>query len=121
MGSKHNVKQNNSNEQTIMQNTITKDTLREYVKENEVVYQFCGDLMEVSNDIEKENKETLLGYFRRANCVEVYTKHDSLAKKGWTELADWSTDDDVLFILDGVGVLICIPKKEATANNLIEA
>ena len=104
-----------------MQNTITKDTLREYVKENEVVYQFCGDLMEVSNDIEKENKETLLGYFRRANCVEVYTKHDSLAKKGWTELADWSTDDDVLFILDGVGVLICIPKKEATANNLIEA
>lgn len=80
-----------------MQNTITKDTLREYVKENEVVYQFCGDLMEVSNDIEKENKETLLGYFRRANCVEVYTKHDSLAKKGWTELADWSTDDDVLF------------------------
>ena len=104
-----------------MQNTITKDTLREYVKENEVVYQFCGDLMEVSNDIEKENKETLLGYFRSANCVEVYTKHDSLAKKGWTELADWSTDDDVLFILDGVGVLICIPKKEATANNLIEA
>lgn len=104
-----------------MQNTITKDTLREYVKENEVVYQFCGELMEVSNDIEKENKETLLGYFRRANCVEVYTKHDSLAKKGWTELADWSTDDDVLFLLDGVGVLICIPKKEATANNLIAA
>lgn len=32
--------------------------------------------MVVSNDTEKENKETLLGYFRRAHRVEVYTKHD---------------------------------------------
>ena len=104
-----------------MNNIQIVNILRRYIEQNEVVYQFCGELMEVSNDIEKENKETLLGYFRRANCVEVYTKHDSLAKKGWTELADWSTDDDVLFLLDGVGVLICIPKKEATANNLVEA
>ncbi len=55
--------------------------------------------MEVSNDIEKENKETLLGYFRRANRVEVYTKYDRWAKDGWPELADWSTDDDVLSCL----------------------
>ena len=71
--------------------------------------------------MEKENKETLLGYFRRANRVEVYTKHDRWAKDGWPELADWSTDDDVLFLLEGGGVMMCIPKKEALANNLIEA
>lgn len=53
--------------------------------------------------------------------VEVYTKHDRWEKDGWSELADWSTDDDVLFLLDGVGVMICIPKKEALANNLIAA
>ena len=98
-----------------------KEILLNYIKNNEVVYQFCGELMEVSNDTEKENKETLLGYFRGANRVEVYTKHDSWAKEGWPELADWSTDDDVLFLLDGIGVMICIPKKEAIANNLIEA
>lgn len=74
--------------------------------------------MEVSNDTEKENKEILLGYFRRGNRVEVYTKQDRWAKDGWSELADWSTDDDVLFLLDGVGVMNFIPKKEAVENHL---
>lgn len=58
-----------------MQN-IKANTLQAYVEANEVVYQFCGELMEVSNGTEKENKETLLDYFRRANRVELYTKHD---------------------------------------------
>ena len=97
-----------------------KELLLNYIKNNEVVYQFCGELMEVSNDKEKENKETLLGYFRGANRVEIYTKHDSFVANNWTELSSWSTDDDVLFLLDGVGVLICIPKKEAIAYKLIE-
>ena len=101
-----------------MQN-IKANTLQAYVEANEVVYQFCGELMEVSNGTEKENKETLLDYFRRANRVELYTKHDRWAKDGWPELADWSTDDDVLFLLDGVGVMICIPKKEAVKKHLI--
>ena len=101
-----------------MQN-IKANTLQAYVEANEVVYQFCGELMEVSNGTEKENKETLLDYFRRANRVELYTKHDRWAKDGWPELADWSTDDAVLFLLDGVGVMICIPKKEAVKNHLI--
>lgn len=104
-----------------MTTNITANILQTYVENNEVVYQFCGELMEVSNDTEKENKVTLLGYFRRANRVEVYSKQDRWAKDGWPELTDWSTDDDMLFLLDGVGVLICIPKKEALANNLIEA
>ena len=102
-------------------NNIPADVLRRYIESNEVVYRFCGELMEVSNDTEKENKETLLGYFHRANRVEVYTKHDRWAEDGWPKLAEWSTDNDVLFLLDGVGVMICIPKKEAIANNLIEA
>ncbi len=104
-----------------MTSKIIADVLRTYVESNEVVYQFCGELMNVSNDNEKENKESLLKYFRRANRVEVYTKHDRWAKDGWPELTDWSMDDDVLFLLDGVGVMICISKKEAIANNLIEA
>lgn len=50
-----------------MTTNITADVLRTYIEANEVVYQFCGELMEVSNGKEKENKETLLGYFRIAN------------------------------------------------------
>ena len=97
---------------------ITADKLQKYVETNEVVFQFCGELVEASNDTEKENKETLIRYLRRANRVEVYTKQDRWAKDGWSELADWSTDDDVLFLLDGVGVMICIPKKESVENHL---
>ncbi|MCQ2198075.1 MAG: hypothetical protein MJZ60_11195 [Bacteroidaceae bacterium] len=33
-------------------NTIAKDTLREYVKENEVVFQAFGALVEVANEAE---------------------------------------------------------------------
>ena len=94
-----------------MKNIQIVNILRRYIKQNEVVYKFCGELMEVSNDTEKENKETLLGYFRRANRVEVYMKHDRWAKDGWPELADWSTDEDVLFLLDGVGVMIVFQRK----------
>lgn len=104
-----------------MTNTQIVNILRRYIEQNEVVYQFCGEFMEVLNKSEKENKETLLGYFSRANRVEVYTKHDRWAKDGWPELADWATGDDALFFLDGVEVLICIPKKDAISNNLIEA
>lgn len=35
-----------------MQNTIAKDTLREDVMRNEVVFQAFGDLVEVANDAE---------------------------------------------------------------------
>ena len=36
---------------TIMQNTVAKDTLREYVMRNEVVFQAFGDLVKVANDL----------------------------------------------------------------------
>lgn len=36
-----------------MQNTIAKDTLREYVMRNEVIFQAFGNLVEVANEAEK--------------------------------------------------------------------
>ena len=57
-----------------MQNTRAKDTLREYVMRNEVVFQAFGDLVEVANEAEKENREELLAYFDDASSVEVYQK-----------------------------------------------
>ena len=54
-----------------MQNTIAKGTLREYVRRNEVVFQAFGNLVEVANEAEKENREELLAYFDDASSVEV--------------------------------------------------
>ena len=82
--------------------TDIKEKLQYYINNNEDVYQFCDELVEMSNDAMQKNKEELLDYFKRANQILVYA------------------DDDVLFLLYGIGVLTCIPQK-ATLDNLIAA
>ena len=66
--------------------TNIKDHLQLYVKNNEVVYQLCGELVEVSNETEKENKNTLLSYFNRANHIYIYDKHDSFIQEDWARV-----------------------------------
>lgn len=85
--------------------TDIKEKLQYYINNNEVVYQFCGELVEVSNETMQKNKNTLLDSVNRANYIEMYGKHDSFVKDGLSELTEWSSDDDVLFLLDGIGVL----------------
>ena len=102
-----------------MQNTIAKDTLREYVMRNEVVFQAFGNLVEVANEAEKENREELLAYFDDGSSVEVYQKGHWFVKVEIADLDGWATDDDVLFLLQNIGVLICVRKKEALNNKLI--
>lgn len=72
-----------------MINTIAKDKLREYVQENEVVFQAFGDLVEVANEAEKENKEALLSYFDDASSVEVYDKGHWYVKDEFADLDEW--------------------------------
>ena len=72
---------------------------------NEVVYQFCGELMDVFYDNEKENKTALLSYLIRAKRIEVYDKHNDFLKEHWSELVDWPTVDDVLFLLQNVSIV----------------
>lgn len=103
-----------------MNSNIQVDKLCLYVENNEVTFQFCGELIGVSNETEKNNKRKLLSFFRKAKCIEIYDKNNSFVEEGWPELVDCSTDGDVLFLLDGIGVLIRVPKKEAVKNNLIE-
>lgn len=101
--------------------TDIKEKLQYYINNNEVVYQFCGELVEISNETMQKNKNALLDSFNRANLIEMCGKHNSSTKDGWPELTEWATDDDVLFLLDSIGVLICIPQKVALDNNLIMA
>ena len=104
-----------------MQNTIAKDTLREYVMRNEVEFQAFGNLVEVANEAEKENREELLAYFDDASSVEVYQKGHWFIKDEFADLDGWATDDDVMFLLQNIGVLICISKKDALNNEIIAA
>lgn len=101
--------------------TDIKEKLQYYINNNEVVYQFCGELVEVSNETMQKNKNALLDSFKRVNLVKIYNKHNSFAKNGCPELTDWSTDDNGLFLLYGVRVLTCISKKATLDNNLIAA
>lgn len=81
-----------------MQNTISIDTLREYVKENEVVYQAFGNLVEVANKAEKENHKELLSYFDDASSMEIYQKGHRFIKNEFADLDEWATEDEVIFL-----------------------
>lgn len=98
-----------------------KENLRTYIFNNEVVFQAFGDLVEVANEAEMENREELLAYFDKASSVEVYPKGHWFIKDEFADLDGWATDDDVLFLLQNIGVLICVPKQHAIENKLIAA
>ncbi len=82
-----------------MQNTIAKDKLREYVEENDVVFQAYDSLVEVAIEAEKENREELLSYFDDASSVEIYQKGHWFIKDEFADLDGWATEEDVVFLL----------------------
>lgn len=98
-----------------------KEHLRDYIVNNEVVFQACGELIEVANELEEVNRKNLLDDLNRTSKIEVYEKDSLFIKDDFLELNDWSFRDDVLFLLQTVGVLICIARKEVLNNGLIAA
>ncbi|OQC18135.1 MAG: hypothetical protein BWX72_00251 [Firmicutes bacterium ADurb.Bin080] len=95
------------------------ERLSEYVENNEVVYQFCGELVEVSNDENPNNRLTLVESLAKVSNVGVYNKGTSDIHESFEELDDWSTENDCLFLLVPVGLLLCIPKTIAIDANLL--
>lgn len=73
-----------------MQNTIAKDTLR----------------------------EEPLSYFDDASSVEVYQKGHSFIKDEFADLVEWAMGDDVQFLLQNTGVLICVPSDTQLKTSL---
>lgn len=99
---------------------MLKDNLQQYIKDNEVVYQEYEGLIEVSNVVETENRDNLLKALNTNPVVQTYKKDDQFIAEDFQELNNWSKEDDVLFLLSPVGILICIPQKEVEANGLKE-
>lgn len=93
---------------------------RNYIMKNDVVYQRYGELMEVSNDGEESNRTSLLKDLDNACCVEIYHKSDKFITEDFHDIDAWSKDDDVLFLIEAIGTLVCIPKKIAIKHSMIE-
>jgi hypothetical protein len=93
--------------------------LTDYIKNNEVVYQFCDELIELSNNENPDNRQTILDSLVNTSSVEVYEKGSFLIHESFEELDNWSMDNDCLFLLVPVELLICIPKISAISANLI--
>lgn len=100
-------------------NQASIDNLILYISSNEVVYQAFGEIVEISNDENPENRNVLLEYLSKANNADVYQKGDSFIHEPFEDIDNWATKDDYLFLLQIIGVVICIPKKLAVENNLI--
>lgn len=98
---------------------VSIDKVLKYVATEEVVYQEFEGLVEVSNDNEVENRDQLKEYLSKTSTIETYNKGHWFIKDDFEELDNWSKEDDVLFLLQPIGVLICIPQKSVVENNLI--
>ena len=99
---------------------MVEDKLYQYIKNNEVVYQEFEGLIEVSNSVEKENRDNLLKAFDTNPVVQRYKKDDEFIAEDFQELNNWSKKGDVLFLLTPIRILICISQKEAESNGLTE-
>lgn len=95
--------------------------LTNYIEHNEVVYQVCGELVELSNSDNSDNHASLLNYLRHASGMEEYTKGYSFIREAFEEIDNWSTEDDALLLLETIGVVVCIPRKLAIDNQIIPA
>ena len=100
---------------------VSKEKLQNYILNNEAVFQVFGELMEVANDNEEENRLNLLDYLNSASSIEIYEKGHWYIKDEFQDINDWSQKDDVLLLLETIGVLVCITRKDALNNGLIAA
>lgn len=95
------------------------DNLIAYIEQNEVIYQAIGGMVEISNNDNMESRQSLIDSLSQASSVEVYNKGASFIHEPFEELDNWSTEDDLLFLLEVTGILMCIPRKYAIENKLI--
>lgn len=96
---------------------IPSRQLIKYVNENEVMWQFCDSVIEVSyadqSMIPKEEKDeyedrnnNMLSIIQNAGMCSVFNpKSDNC--KGLENLLEWADEQDLLILVDGI-LLICI-------------
>lgn len=96
-----------------------KELFLNYISTNEVVYQICGELMEVANDNNCYNRNVILDLLAHDSSIELINRNECGTQESFYDLINWSTKDDVMFYVQERGLLICIPQKNAIESKLI--
>lgn len=89
---------------------IDKKKLAKYVSNHGIAYQYAdSSLMDYVVDGHNEyNDDDIVFDICNAVTIEYRSKEDNL--DNYTEVVNWSTEDDALIEVDGV-LLICLPKR----------
>ncbi len=90
---------------------ISMEALAKFVSKEEVCFQLGDSLPEFTNT--EENRKQLLEEIQNSKTAKIADKrvHTEFEDIPFVELNDWSTESDLLILLDE-WVLICIPYTE---------
>lgn len=88
--------------------TIDKQYLVNYVNANQVVWQKWDGLIEVSGANQPHNNPEFRESIEKCDIIEE-TERETMLETSFHDLAEWSTDTDMLILCDNE-ILLCIPK-----------
>lgn len=89
---------------------IDKEKFINYVIDNQIVWQPCDGLIETGKGSEFSNIIDVAKAISESRDFEIVSR-DQMLKGAFHDLAEWSTDTDVLILVSD-DVLVCVPKHE---------
>ena len=93
-----------------MNTKIDKDILISYINQNQVAWQKWDGLIEVSNNATSPDYPEISGAVDLCKVFNVVSR-DEMLNTSFHDLAEWSTEDDVLVLGDS-NMLLCFPAHE---------
>lgn len=96
--------------QNSMNTTIDKDTLIDYINQNQVAWQKWDGLIEVSHNATSPNYPEISDAVDKCDRFKVVSPNEML-NTSFHDLTEWSTEDDVL-VLGDEEILLCVPGHE---------
>ena len=91
------------------------NTICNIVSCKEVVFQEIDCLIEVAHGTGDRKSENLSRVIMHAQNIGI-VKRKEMMQSSFSEIAEWSTDSDVLILIDNK-LLICIPESYLSKNN----
>lgn len=89
---------------------IDKEKFLNYVIDNHIVWQPCDGLIETGEGSDFSNILDIVKAISETRDFEIVCR-DQMLKGAFHDLAEWSTDTDVLILVSD-DVLVCVPKHE---------
>ncbi|MBR5803076.1 MAG: tetratricopeptide repeat protein [Bacteroidaceae bacterium] len=93
-----------------MEYKIDKLKLVDYVKKNKIVYQKAEELIETIDEQQFQTLVEVISLMENCAIIGIVNRED-MFDSCFKELAEWSTADDVLILVDNE-ILLCVPKNE---------